>query len=70
MDKTELRKAMKQHTGGAEFITATELTTFLGYSKESSKRVKAKFLVGLQSIDKRYFIPEVADRILERRAYS
>ena len=70
MDKTELRKAMKQHTGGAEFITATQLTTFLGYSKESSKKVKARYLVGLPCIDKRYFIPEVADRILERRAYA
>ena len=29
MDKSELRKAMKAHVNGAEFIGTTELATFL-----------------------------------------
>lgn len=67
MDKAELRKAMKAHVNGAEFIGTTELATFLGYSKANAKRVKEKFLLDLPSVDKKYFIPDVAERILQRR---
>jgi hypothetical protein len=65
MDKQELRRTLKQHVGGAEFITATELATFLGYSKQNAKRVKSKYLADLQAIDKKYFIPEVAEQIMK-----
>ena len=65
MDKTELRRALKQHVGGAESITCTELATFLGYSKANAKRVKAKYLDGLQTVNRKYFIPEVAEQIMK-----
>lgn len=67
MTNTDLKRAMIQHCNGAMFITCSELAKFLGYSDQSAKSVKSKYLIGLESVDKKYFIPDVAGRIMERR---
>jgi hypothetical protein len=65
MQKTELKRAMSQQVDGAMFITLTELTKFLGMTNKSY--VKKQYLDGLERIGKSYFIPEVAERLMEVR---
>ena len=60
MTKTELTKAM-QHHAGCSFITRSQLASFMGYKNPASV---AKYLYPLERVDKRYFIPDVADEIL------
>ena len=67
MNGTDLKKAMIQSVDGAKFITLTELTNFLGYSQQSKKEVKKRYLSGLTCIDKRYFIPEVVENVMKRQ---
>ena len=65
MTKTELTRDMRSYTG-AGVITLTQLAKYLGYKE--TKYVKAKFLNGLQPVtEKKYFIPDVVDRLMERR---
>lgn len=65
MTKSELTKQMEAFVGGG-FITRDELTKFMGYKSCTSTD---KYLVGLPNITKRYFIPDVAERLLENRKY-
>lgn len=60
MNKKELINDMKQYCG-AGFISKTQLASYMGYKSSNSV---TPYLHGLLSIDRRYFIPEVADRLL------
>ena len=63
MDKRELKKEMKAHTGGS-FITARQLTIFLG--ARDQHKVREKYLRGLDRVSgKYYFIPDVVNRLME-----
>lgn len=61
---SDLAKEMRQFVGGAYFITLKELTQYLG--RKDEKAVKAKYLIGLNRIDKMYSIAEVAAALIER----
>lgn len=66
MVKSDLVKDMKTYTHGASFISVTELTRYLG--QRNNTRVKNTYLGELQPVaGKKYFIPEVAERIMEVR---
>lgn len=64
MTKVELIHQL-QTTTGASFITCTELCKFLG--KQNQSRVKREYLYGLDRIGKAYFIPDVAQRLMDGR---
>lgn len=64
MNKQALTADLRRSCGGASFITRTELTAYLGYS--CPKRVD-KYIKGLERLGTRYFIPDVADRIISQR---
>ncbi len=51
---------MRQYCG-AGFISKKQLAAYMGYKSINSV---SPYLDGLNSIDRRYFIPEVADRLL------
>ena len=59
MTKTELEKDMKKAVGSS-FISKTELASYLGYKKADSVQSIVK---GLTRLNKKYFVPEVAERI-------
>ena len=61
MNKQELITSMEKATG-TTFITRLELADFLHL--KDPKSVDA-YLFGLPSINKRYFVPDVADTIIE-----
>ena len=65
MNKTELTKAMQNHTGSS-FITRLELMKFMGYKNPSSVD---RYLHSLERVDKRYFIPDVAGKLIEAAAF-
>ena len=54
---------MKSVVAPASFITLTELTAYLGY--KDKYKVRQKYLLGLNSIGKRFFINDVADELLK-----
>lgn len=65
MTKQELVRSLKSAASGAEFITLSELTAYLGY--KDKYKVKKKFLYDLDPVAKtKFFIPDVANRILEK----
>lgn len=63
MTKSELVKSLRKCADGGAVITRSELARFLGIK---NPRNVNRYLSGLQRIsDKYYFIPEVADKLLE-----
>lgn len=60
MNRRELINDMKQYCG-ASFISKKQLAAYMGYKSVNSV---SAYLDGLNSIDRRYFIPEVADRLI------
>lgn len=68
MTSTELKNDMTRFTGGAAFITLVELAKFLGYSTNSLKEVKSKYLTGVDKVGKNYYIPDVAKNIMNIKA--
>lgn len=62
MTRGEIAADLRRHTGGG-MITPGQLTAWLGMASNTSWRVSAKYLKGLEHVGNRYFIPEVADRI-------
>lgn len=60
MNRKELINDMKQYCG-AGFISKKQLAAYMGYKSVNSV---SPYLDGIMSIDRRYFIPEVADRLL------
>lgn len=64
MVKSDLIRDMKSFTSGASFISVTELTKYLGQSNQT--RIKNRYLSGLKPVaGKKYYIPEVAEKVLE-----
>lgn len=62
MIKQDLVRALKRHADGADFIIKQEVARCLGVDRHTVSR----YLSGLDRIGgNRYFIPEVADRILQ-----
>lgn len=66
MTSTELKKDMMQSVNGASFISLTQLANFLGYSKNSMKEVRSKYVAGLERIGSGYYIPDVVTRVIEQ----
>lgn len=66
MTATELKKDMMQSVNGASFISLTQLANFLGYSKNSMKEVRSKYVAGLDKIGTGYYIPDVVTRVMEQ----
>ena len=68
MTQTDLKKEMIRYVNGGMFITLKELTLFLGYSGQSTKEVKGKFITpDVGKVGKMYFIPDVVQSVMERR---
>lgn len=63
MTKTELARAMERNYG-SPFIKLARICDMVGDSNAS--RVRRTYLSGLKQIKGRYFIPEVAERIVEK----
>jgi len=66
LTSTELKKDMMQSVNGASFISLTQLANFLGYSKNSMKEVRSKYVAGLDKIGTGYYIPDVVTRVMEQ----
>lgn len=60
MTRSDLYTLLRRHVHGAGVITAGQLAAFLGLKNVS--RVKAEYLDGLEHINNRYFIADVAKR--------
>ena len=60
MNRKELIKSM-EHFCEAGFISKKQLAAYMGYKSVNSV---TPYLDGLTKIDSRYFIPEVADRLI------
>ena len=67
MTKSELAKSMQQ-VYGSPLIKLARIADMVGDS--NTQRVKRKYLTGLKQINGRYFIPEVAERIIEKMKIS
>lgn len=62
MTKNQLSEDLKSYAGGM-FITGRQLADFMGYSRQESV---AQYVEGLPNISKRYYIPDVSERLMER----
>lgn len=60
MNRKELINDMRQYCK-AGFISKKQLADFLGYKSVNSV---SQYLYGLNSIDRRYYIPDVVDSLL------
>lgn len=60
MIKTQLIKGMQAYTGGAGFINRKALAGYMGYKDPHNVD---RYLYGLKSLGKQYFIEDVAERI-------
>ena len=67
MEKQTLVRDMKSHVGGAAFINHSQLAKYMKRSREAMPNL----LYGLDYLEtgreKKYFIPDVAARIMENR---
>lgn len=67
MEKKEIKRALQSHVGGAMIMSCSQLETFLGIGHAKA----VDLLKGLDILElgngRRYFIPDVAERIMERR---
>lgn len=66
MTKSELVSSMRTFVKGGEFISQPEISKFLRVSRNRMPEL----LDGVQPLGqgkKRYFIPDVAERVLQRR---
>lgn len=61
MTRTNMYALLRHHVHGAGVITAGQLAAFLGLKNVG--RVKADYLNGLENINGRYFIADVAKRL-------
>ena len=62
MNKQQLISALKAHSR-CDFVSRKQLTTFLGLKDPKSVDT---YIHGLPSVNQRYFIPDVADEILQQ----
>ena len=65
MTKTELAKEITRANGGNPLIKLSKIAEIVG--DKNTQRVKRTYLEGLETIGKRYFVPEVAEA-LKRKA--
>lgn len=66
MTKQDIIRRFERETQGQAFITATQMAKLLGVT--DTYKVKKKYLSGLEAINgKLYFIPEVAEKLMEMR---
>jgi len=67
MDKKALTKSMEEAVKGAAFINQSQLAKYL----RRSRTVMPEMLSGLDFLEtkreKRYFIPDVAQRLMEQK---
>lgn len=61
MEKKILISSLKE-TAKSSFISETKMRTWLGLGQGKTR----DFLAGLEKVEGKYFIPDVADRVLER----
>lgn len=63
MEKKELIRDMEKQTGGASFITMTQLAGWIGVDRHTARR----YVDGLERVDgKYYFVPDVAEKLRAR----
>lgn len=67
MTKTELVRDMKQSVK-ASFITVTQLAEYLG--KSDKTKVKNQYCRDLDKIGNGYFIPDVAQVLIDKRRWN
>lgn len=60
MNKKELQSDMQKFAGGS-FITRKQITKYL--CLKDSKSID-RYIFGLPSVNKRYFVPDVAENII------
>lgn len=66
MTRHEIQKSLEAHAKGSACIGLKEICEWLGVSNQT--RVKERYLSDLEYVaGKKYFIPEVARNIYERR---
>lgn len=61
MTKTELARELTRANGGSPLIKLSKIAEFVG--DKNAQRVKRTYLVGLETIGKCYFVPEVAEAL-------
>lgn len=61
MTKTELAKAITRANNGSPLIKLSKIAEIVG--DKNTQRVKRTYLVGLETIGKLYFVPEVAEAL-------
>lgn len=64
MEKKILIRSLRETSGGSDFITERKMRTYFGLGQNKTR----DFLAGLEKVEGKYFIPDVAERILERSA--
>lgn len=62
MEKKKLIRELTSYNKGKALISKTSLRMWLGYGESKV----ADFVSGLPSLDGKYFVVDVADRIIER----
>lgn len=62
MIKSDVTAALRKAAGGAEFISQKEIRQCLGYSDKAKVR---EIVQGINGIGNRYYIPDVAERIMQ-----
>ena len=61
MTKTELARELTRANGGSPLIKLSKIAEIVG--DKNTQRVKRTYLVGLETIGKCYFVPEVAEAL-------
>lgn len=67
MTKQDIKNDLRTLAGGAFFIGTNKIIDYLGYSQNSYKDVKGKYLAGLPKVGSKYYIDDVAARIYAKR---
>lgn len=63
MNKEILERTLRRVTNGGEFISQSEVAKVLGFA--NPYRVGQEVCKGLPRFKRKYFIPDVAERIME-----
>lgn len=70
MDKAKLERRLKESADGAMFVTCHQVETFMGYGATKT----LELLKGTEAVElhgrRKYFIPDVVERIIERRVLT
>jgi hypothetical protein len=67
MDKQALIKSMKEYTKGTPFINTSEIARFLRRSRDALPELVGGLDYLQTGREKKYFIPDVAERIMNQR---